>query len=438
MSLFALLLACLVFSSFARRLQIVQQRSHAISLEEAKKYSLAALVQLQSGWSTRQSHSFKSFRMLLSKDTPAVGFQSPRSLSQRQTNNPNYIATRLVRPRTSLTKMILQRPWYAGFVSDLVVGPMLSNFGLTEERQKFSRTAYEENLSPRMPTVSSNGVVSKDYSMPSADGKHQNGARLYTPMSPVESMAPLVVFMHGGGWCLNSCFRQPYDFLCAKLCRELGCCVISIDYRLAPEHPWPAAVEDVYSSLEWLAQQTNVAPNADRQRIVLIGESSGGNLAACVSQMCRDRLPAGIRIAHQVLISPCMLARPLRPSRTDPARANGAFLPAWSMIWFEEQYAGNLYTVEELSKQPYANPLAATNLDGVAPLTGVVGGAEVLRDECVEYFEALKSAGVNADWKEFEGGYHSFPVFPFGQAEEAWQYVYERLRRMPGLFQAKP
>lgn len=426
MHVVAFLLDRLVFASHGRRLQILQKRTHARSLEEPQRFHK----------NIGESHSFKTFVVLLLTINPAAGLQPSSSLMQLQRSNPNYITSRLIRHRKPLM-LLQQRPWYAGLVSDLVVGPMLTNFGLTAERQEFSRTLYKKNRPPYIPTYTSNGVSCKDYLIPCSDGKQQNGARLYTPLSMVEPVAPLIVFVHGGGWCLNSCFRQPSDSNCAKLCRELRCCVLGIDYRLAPEHPWPAAVEDVYSSLEWLARETDVAPRADRQRIVLIGESAGGNLAACVSQMCRDRLPEGIRIAHQVLISPCMLARPLRPSRIDPARANGAFLPAWSMLWFEEQYAGKL-TVEELSEQPYASPLAATNLDGLPPLTGVVGGAEVLRDESTEYFERLNNAGIDADWQEFEGGFHSFPIFPFGQAEEAWQYVYERLRSMAGLFPAKP
>ena len=205
--------------------------------------------------------------------------------------------------------------------------------------------------------------------------------------------------------------------------------MLSLNYRLAPEHPFPAAPEDVYSALTWLASDAAVAPLGDRQRIVLMGESAGANLAASAALMWRDRQPAGVTVVHQVLISPCMLRRPLLPSRTDPLRANGAFLPAWLMCWFEEAYAGPARSAEELSCEPYASPLSARSLNNLPPLTGVVGDSEVLRDEGVAYFEAVAAAGVDAVWREFEHGYHAFPLFPFGKARgEALAFIYDRLQ----------
>lgn len=175
-------------------------------------------------------------------------------------------------------------------------------------------------------------------------------------------------------------------------------------------------------------------PHADRHRVVLMGESAGGNLAACASLMWRDRQPRGVTVAHQVLLSPCIPTRPLMPSRTDPARANGALLPAWLMEYFEIAYAGSSSVhgadtiVEELAEQPYFNPLAAQSLAGLPPITGVVGGAEVLRDEGVAYFEAAEKAGVDVAFREYEDGYHAFIIFPFGQSAAAWSFVRGRLR----------
>lgn len=165
-----------------------------------------------------------------------------------------------------------------------------------------------------------------------------------------------------------------------------------------------------------------------------MGESAGGNLAACASLMWRDRQPRGVTVAHQVLLSPCIPTRPLMPSRTDPARANGALLPAWLMEYFEIAYAGSSSVhgadtiVEELAEQPYFNPLAAQSLAGLPPITGVVGGAEVLRDEGVAYFEAAEKAGVDVAFREYEDGYHAFIIFPFGQSAAAWSFVRGRLR----------
>jgi acetyl esterase/lipase len=250
------------------------------------------------------------------------------------------------------------------------------------------------------------------------DGDTAKGAR-----------APLLVYVHGGGWALNDARTQPYESVCSRLAEALGWPVLSLNYRRAPEHPFPAAVDDVYAALEWMAAQPSVAPAADRHRIVLMGESAGANLAACAALMWRDRQPLEMTVVHQVLVSPCVPCRPLRPSRTDPARRNGAFLPAWLMTWFEESYAGSARDVEALAREPYANPLAAVSLSGVPSLTGVVGDGEVLRDEGVEFFEAVAAAGVDVDWREWAHGYHAFPVFPFGAARrEAEAYILSRLR----------
>ena len=328
------------------------------------------------------------------------------------------------------------QPWFIGLLSRTVVEKSIAGYGLAKEAQNFDREAYIRNLPPAVPASATGRISRQDVAIPAADGQHVNTARLYTPLASA-APGPLVVYVHGGGWVLNTPLIQPYDALCSRLSGDLGCCVLSLDYRLAPEHPWPAAVEDVYAALVWLASDdaSSVAPEADRERIVLIGESAGGNLAACASLQVRDRRPAGVTIAHQVLCSPCVPIRPLMPSRTDAALADAPILPAWLMDWLEEAYAG-AKGVERLSQEPYANPLAAEHLDGLPPLTGVVGDAEVLRDEGVAYFEAVAEAGGDAAWREYEGGFHAFVVFPFGDAGDAWNFVYDRLRATPGLFAA--
>ena len=334
---------------------------------------------------------------------------------------------------------IAQRPWYIGLVSKLVIDGTIKDCGLTEEGSAFNRSVYAASVK-RVPPVAGGKVIRKDLEVPCAvdpgqnlDDVGTNAARLYTPREKQDAhtSAPLIIYMHGGGWVLGACQTQPYDALCATLTNELSCCVLSVDYRTAPENPWPAGVEDVYNVLLWLAQNPEIVPAADLHRVVLMGESAGANLAACASLLWRDRRPEGITVAHQVLLSPCVPTRPLRPTRLDPARANGALLPAWLMLWFEERYAGER-GVDALSREPYANPLAAESLAKLPPLTGVVGGAEILRDEGVEYFEAVRDAGGEAEWREFDKGYHAFVIFPFGDSRHAWKYVYERLRASLG------
>ena len=327
---------------------------------------------------------------------------------------------------------IRQDPWFIGLISSFVVGKSLKGCGLTAEVQAFDRKAYEAGI-PIIPPVTGSEMLREDVRISMADG-HLNSARLFTPavLEGDEQLTPLVIYIHGGGWCLGNAMTQPYDSLCSSLSRQLNWRVLSINYRLAPEHPFPTPVEDVFDVLTWLADPAShavVPPSADRQRVVLMGESAGANLAACASLMWRDRQPQGVTVAHQVLFSPCLPTRPLRPSRTDPLRANGAFLPAWLMLWMEAQYAGSGMSVDELSRKAYANPLAASTLAGLPPLTGVVGGAEGLLDEGVELFEAVKAAGVDAEWREYEHGYHAFVILPIGQAPAAWAYARERLQK---------
>ena len=328
---------------------------------------------------------------------------------------------------------IKQKPWYIGLISSLVVDNTLKNCGLTADAQVFNRTAYEAGI-PFIPPRAGSAVQRDDVSVPMADG-HLNSARLYTPTECDET--PLVIYIHGGGWCLGTALSQPYDSMCSSLCHQLGWRVLSVNYRLAPEHPFPKPVEDIYDILTWLGDPTSqatVPSAADRDRVVLMGESAGANLAACASMMWRDRQPAGVTVAHQVLFSPCIPTRPLCASRVDPARANGAFLPAWLMLWMEKSYAGPSRSVEDLSREAYANPLAAETLAGLPPLTGVVGSAESLRDEGLEFFEAFKAAGGDAEWREYEDAYHAFIILPLGDSADAWRYVRERLTACTTLY----
>lgn len=325
---------------------------------------------------------------------------------------------------------IKQRPWFIGLLSSFVVDRTLRDCGIAQDAMAtFDRVAYDAT-SPVVPPFAGKSVVREDLQLPAADSRSTNGARLYSPVEmDASSKSPIIIYCHGGGWVLGSPYKQPYESLCADLCNKLNCHVLSVDYRKAPEHAWPAAAEDVYSVLEWLADESSnscIPINVDRHQVVLMGESAGGNLAACVSLMWRDRQPRGVSVAHQVLLSPCVPTRPLLPSRKDPSRANGALLPEWLMEYFEDEYAGG--DVEALVHEPYFNPLAAESMAGLPPITGVVGGAEVLRDEGLSYFTAASEAGVDVEWREFEDGYHAFVIFPFGQSADAWSFVRERLR----------
>ena len=184
----------------------------------------------------------------------ARGGARPRSRSRSAATAVSSRVIALLAPMRLFgkTAAIRQDPWFIGLISSVVIGRTLKGCGLTEEVQAFDRKAYEAGV-PIIPPVTSNNVLREDVRIPMADG-HLNSARLFTPaVLESDQQSPLVVYIHGGGWCLGTAFTQPYDWMCASLSRDLNWRVLSIDYRLSPEHPFPTPVEDVFSVLTWLA-----------------------------------------------------------------------------------------------------------------------------------------------------------------------------------------
>ena len=258
-------------------------------------------------------------------------------------------------------------------------------------------------------------VVSRDIVIPSHVDGHLNSARIYHPprRTTTGGSRPLVVFYHGGGWCMLSGTLRPYHLFLEAMCRQMDVYVLTCEYRLAPEHPYPTPAEDCYSVLPWLSAASHasngigsvggvpaVPLEADRSRIVVMGDSAGGNLASVVAMMHRDRCSvecrgeaaevgnkeetAGatsspnaavpVRVAHQVLIYPCYCKRPLTLSRSDP-RMPGLVLPKAMMLWFEQMYAPEGVSVEDMSRDPYVCCESADSLLGLPPLTGILAGA---------------------------------------------------------------
>jgi acetyl esterase len=227
---------------------------------------------------------------------------------------------------------------------------------------------------------------------------------------------PVVVYFHGGGWVFGSVRRN--DALGRDLAIRTGAVVVSVDYRLAPEHPFPAAADDAWTVLrDIFARPAFYQSNGS---IALVGDSAGGNLAAVAAWQARD---AGLRLAHQVLIYPVLDARRDTPSYTEFAKGFG--LDAEEMAWFVRQYAAGADLAD-----PRLSPLRLPSLAGLAPATVLTAGCDVLRDEGERYGERLAEAGVPVEVRRFEGAVHSFFGLPrlFDQAVEARDYVAARLR----------
>ena len=223
--------------------------------------------------------------------------------------------------------------------------------------------------------------------------------RIYRPVTDAAAL-PVVVYAHGGGFVF--CDLDSHDGLCRNLANRIGAVMVSVDYRLAPEHPWPAAADDLYAAVRWINDNAD-ALGIDAGRIVVGGDSAGGNLAAVTALMTRDR--GGPELAGQLLLYPVIAA----DFDTESYRAfgRGYYNPKPALQWYWDQYVP---TVAERS-HPYASPLGA-DLHGLPPAVVVIAGHDPLRDEGVAYADALETAGVSVTRLSYQGGVHGFLTMP--------------------------
>ena len=231
------------------------------------------------------------------------------------------------------------------------------------------------------------------------------------------------LYFHGGGWVLNSI--DTHDDLVRRLAAISGCVFVNVEYRLAPEHKYPAAVDDAYAALGWVHDHATEI-GCDSDRIAVAGDSAGGNLAAVACLMSRDR--GGPQIAFQALIYPITDCDFERPSyRTN---GEGYFLTRREMIWFWNHYVASPDRMQE----PYASPLLAPSLSGLPPAIVLTAEFDPLRDEGEAYAEALRAAGVDVTVHRYEGMIHAFVrrVQQFDTARIAIQEVGQQIRAAIG------
>jgi len=223
--------------------------------------------------------------------------------------------------------------------------------------------------------------------------------RVYRPAADAETL-PVLVYAHGGGFVF--CDLDSHDGLCRNLANLIPAVVVSVDYRLAPEHRWPAAAEDVYAVTRWVAENA-AALGGDAGRIVVGGDSAGGNLAAVTALMARDR--GGPPVAGQLLLYPMIAA----DFDTDSYRlyGKGFYNPKPALQWYWDQYVPSPADREH----PYASPLHA-DLGGLPSTVVVIAGHDPLRDESIAYADALKGAGVVTVRCRYDGGIHGFMTMP--------------------------
>jgi len=230
--------------------------------------------------------------------------------------------------------------------------------------------------------------------------------RLYRPKNvPTSTRLPALIFFHGGGWVIGD--LETHDVLCRQLTAAAGISVVNVDYRLAPEHRYPAAVEDAWAATRWV--ETHAAELAiDPTRLAVGGDSAGGNLAAVVALLARDH--GGPSLALQVLTYP--VTDVASESASYAEFADGFLLTRDSMRWFIEHYVP-----ERKDRLDWrASPLRAASLAAVAPALVVTAGFDPLRDEGEAYARRLREAGVRVDMICYGGMIHGFA--PMGRLIE--------------------
>jgi acetyl esterase len=288
-------------------------------------------------------------------------------------------------------------------------GPALSSVGVEGARRLYR----ESRLALAPPPVAVQET--RDFSFPGPAGAIS--ARYYRPLGtkPAETL-PAVVYFHGGGWTCGD--LDTHDSVCRGIAAHSHCAVVAIDYRMGPEHRFPAAVEDALAALQWVAANAGSFA-VDPARLVVAGESAGGNLAAVAALALRD---SGPRLAMQVLVYPVTD----QAADTDSLRrfAQGYSLTRELLRW----YQGNYLRDERDRADWRASPLRAKDHSRLPPAYIVTAGFDPLRDEGKAYAERLVQAGVEVTYECFEGQIHGF--LPMAGAIAAAHHAHYRIGQM--------
>jgi acetyl esterase len=239
--------------------------------------------------------------------------------------------------------------------------------------------------------------------------------RVYWPST--EPGLPVIAFFHGGGFVIGNC--DTHDGTARALANRAGAVLLSVDYRMAPEAPFPAPLDDCYAATQWLAANASSELGADASRLALAGDSAGGNLAAAVALRARDDA-AGPAIAFQLLVYPVVDLSAGR-SQHESQRTNGEgyFLTHSSMEWYRSQYLAD----EADGENPLASPFVAPDLSGLPPARVVTAEFDPLRDEGEAYARRLREAGVPTTLVRVDGMFHGFFSMPRDVIAEAGEAV---------------
>ena len=239
------------------------------------------------------------------------------------------------------------------------------------------------------------GIVATDMKVKA--NEHEIPVRIYRKSDHINDQRPLIIYFHGGGFVIGN--LDSHQISCIRLCEDTSWPVLSVDYRLAPEHPFPAAPEDCFSALCWAAENADLV-GADISRTAVVGESAGGNLAAVTALLARDR--KGPTIGFQLLFYPVIDTDFTTPSYQD--FAGGPLLPERLMRAYWRHYLGGVDTTSDA----YAVPLRADTLADLPAAAIVTAEVDVLRSEAEAYGARLKTFDVNVSTYRATGLIHGF------------------------------
>lgn len=270
-----------------------------------------------------------------------------------------------------------------------------------------------EQMADQFPEIE--GVITHDRQAPGPDGDPAVPVRIYRP-EDAQGLLPAMLWIHGGGMVLGNIDQD--DMFCKAVAKDVNCTIVSVEYRLAPEHPYPAPLEDCYSALRWLASNA-VEIDADASRIAIGGASAGAGLAAGLGLLARDR--GEVAVAFQLLIYPMVDDRNITPSSqaiTHPSVWNReANIAGW------RAYLGGEIGADDVP--PYAAPARASDLSGLPPAYIAVGELDLFLDEDIDYAQRLLQAGVSTELHVYPGAFHGSDMF-VADSELSQRWVADR------------
>ncbi len=305
--------------------------------------------------------------------------------------------------------------------------PPIESLSPENARQNPTLKNAVEQMASESVTVRTMNVAMPSLPEPVGSVTHQlipsaNGdllARIFTPKG--DGPFPVVVYFHGGGWVIAN--LDVYEPSCRALCNAAEAIIVSVAYRLAPEHKYPAAVEDAHAAVQWVSENAGQL-GGDARRVAVAGESAGGNLATVACLKTRDE--GGLMPVSQLLIYPVTDARMNTSSYQEQADAKP--LNAAMMPWFWNYYLEN----ETQGREAYASPLQAESLAGLPPAIVITAENDPLRDEGEAYATRLAGEGVSVNSKRFDGVMHEFfgLAGAVGKAAEAVKFAAAGLKEV--------